>query len=144
MYTHTNNNMAANTQNKAFNGVRQGKWLRKLVADTLLWDLGFYVGFVLPRQVFALAANNDFLDQQSKETFFFLFKKSKTDSGKLRFTMNGCIFSFLSKYVEQTFTSMKVEEKIFLNLLCIYINSFRKEARATCIPQHCVLRNKHQ
>lgn len=78
MYTHTNNNMAANTQNKAFNGVRQGKWLRKLVADTLLWDLGFYVGFVLPTQVFALAANNDFLDQQSKETCSYLENPKQT------------------------------------------------------------------
>lgn len=30
MYMHANNNMAADTQNKTFHGIR-GKWLRNLV-----------------------------------------------------------------------------------------------------------------
>lgn len=36
MYTYANNNMAADIQNKAFRGVRQGRWLRNPVVYILL------------------------------------------------------------------------------------------------------------
>lgn len=72
IYTYANNNEAANIQNKVFHGVRQGKWLRSLAVYILLCNLRFYDGFVFPRQMSALAAKNDFLNQQLKETFFFL------------------------------------------------------------------------
>lgn len=99
----------------------------------------------LHRQISALATSNDFLDQQSKETFFFfLFKKSN------RFQQivvhNERVFSRLPilNMLSRLLYPLKVEEKIFLNLFCIQMDSFIKEERATCIPQHCVSGNKHQ
>lgn len=36
MHTSANNNRAADTKNKAFRGIRQGKWLRNRVVSILL------------------------------------------------------------------------------------------------------------
>lgn len=97
---------------------------------------GSMLDLSLLRQISALPVKHDFLDQQKKH-FFLLKKKKESEIGVHN---EGYPVSQLSKYVKRTFISMK----IFLNLLCIQMDSFTKEERATCILQHCVLENKHQ
>lgn len=140
---HINHDMAANTQ-EASNSIRQGKWLRNPVFIYCCESLGSMLNLSFLDRYLPQLLTMIFWVNNQKKLLFFLFTKSKIGSAKQRFTMNGCIFSYLSKYVEQTFIFMKAEEKIFLNLLCIYINGFRKGARATCIPKHSVLGDKHQ
>lgn len=90
-------------------------------------------------QIYAIAADSDFLNQnQKKRVFFFHIKKIQIDSGKLGLTMNGCVLSSLSKYIKLTFISMNVEEKIFQSLALYLDGQVQKGERATCIPQHGV------
>ena len=146
MYTYANNNMAADEQHKAFHGIKEGKWLRNLVvhisaatSQVLHWICLPYIDRYLP-QLPAMI----FWINSPKKLFFFLFKKSN------RFQQivvhNERVYSRLPilNMLSRLLYPLKVEEKIFLNLFCIQMDSFIKEERATCIPQHCVSGNKHQ